>query len=167
MNKRDLTVLSALRQNSRTSLTKMSKMTRVPVSTLYDKLKQYERNIIKKHTAIIDFAKLGYNTRATVLIKVERKQREKVQEYLEDCRNINTIYKINNGFDYLIELVFMHIKEMEDFMENLGAAFKILHQETYYVIDDVKKEDFMSNPKATLIAIPETKVLKTKILNSR
>lgn len=155
MNKKDLIVLAALRQNARTSLTKMSRSTRIPVSTIYDKLKQYERTLIKKHTAILDFAKLGYNTRANILVKVERDQREGVQEYLMECRNVNSVYKINNGFDYLIELIFVHIKDLEDFMESLSSQFKILNQETYYVIDDLKKEEFLSNPKTTMIVEAE------------
>ncbi|MFH0751990.1 MAG: Lrp/AsnC family transcriptional regulator [archaeon] len=155
MKKQDLIVLSALRQNARLSLTKMSRATRVPVSTIYDKLRQYERDIIKKHTAIVDFAKLGYNTRAKILLKVERNQREKVQEYLSKNGNVNSIYKINNGYDYLVEMIFVHIKDMEDFMENLESQFKVLKQETYYVIADLKKEEFLSNPNATIIATVE------------
>lgn len=151
MNKKDMIVLAALRQNARTSLTKMSRATKIPVSTIYDKLKQYERDVIKKHTAILDFAKLGYNTRANILIKVEREQREEVQDYLKNCKNVNSVYKINNGFDYLIELIFVHIKDLEDFMESISSKFKILNQETYYVIDDVKKEEFMSNPRVTMM----------------
>ena len=46
MKTKDLMVLAALRQNARLSLTKMSKTTHVPISTIYDKLKQYERKII-------------------------------------------------------------------------------------------------------------------------
>src|SRR3989339_2032098 len=109
MKKQDMMILAALRQNARLSLTKMSRATKVPVSTIYDKLKQYENGLIKKHTAIIDFAKLGYNTRANILIKVEREKREEVQEYLKKEKSVNSIYKINNGFDYLVELVFVHI----------------------------------------------------------
>ena len=145
-------VLSSLRQNARMSLTKMSRATKVPVSTIYDKLKQYERDLIRKHTALIDFAKLGYNTRANLLIKVDRDQRDKVQEYLQAHRNVNSIYKINNGYDYMVELVFVHIKDLEDFMESLERQFRILSQETYYIIDDIKREEFMSNAMATMIA---------------
>ncbi len=155
MKQQDLMVLSALRQNARLSLTKMSRATRVPVSTIYDKLKQYERTVIKKHTAIVDFAKLGYNTRAKILIKVERDQREEMQEYLQKNRNVNSIYKINNGYDYIVELIFVHIKDMEDFIETLEAEFKVLKQETYYVIADLKKEEFLSNPQATIMETAE------------
>ena len=159
MKKQDLLVLSALRQNARLSLTKMSRATKVPVSTIYDKLKQYERELIRKHTALIDFTKLGYNTRANLLVKVDRDQRDNMQEYLQAHKNVNSIYKINNGYDYMVELVFVHIKDMEDFMESLEKQFKILSQETYYVIDDIKREEFMSNPKATMVAMEEEAAL--------
>ena len=38
----------------------MSKRLKIPISTIYDKLKKYDGNIIKKHTAILDFEKLGF-----------------------------------------------------------------------------------------------------------
>ena len=155
MKRQDLMVLASLRQNARLSLTKMSRATKVPVSTIYDKLKQYERDLIRKHTTLIDFTKLGYNTRANLLIKVDRDQRDKVQDYLKSHKNVNSIYKINNGYDYMVELVFVHIKDMEDFMESLDSQFKILDQETYYIIDDIKREEFMSNPKSTVIGLAE------------
>ena len=63
MNKKDLLIVSHLRRDGRTSLTELSKKTRIPISTIFDRLKQNKNNFIKKHTALIDFAKLGYNTR--------------------------------------------------------------------------------------------------------
>ncbi len=147
MNNKEKMIISALRQNSRKSLTQMSKETKIPVSTLHEKIQMYKNGLIKKNTAIIDFEKIGFNTRANVLLKIERKEREKLQEYLSGCKNVNSLLKVNNGFDFLVEFVFEHIKDLEDFMELLEQSYTITNRETYYIIDDLKREEFMANPQ--------------------
>ena len=76
MKKTDLLIISSLRQNAREKLTNMSKKTRIPVSTLFDRIRMHEGKLIKKHTALIDFNKLGYNTRANIILKVKKTDRE-------------------------------------------------------------------------------------------
>lgn len=147
-NKKELLIISALRQDSRLSLTKMSRQTKIPVSTLHDKIRDYTGTLIRKHTSIVDFTKLGYNTRALVFLKSEREQRQALQEFLQTCKNVNNLAKINNGYDFLVELVFEHIKDMEDFLETVEIKFKISTKETYYIIEEIKRESFLSSTKA-------------------
>ncbi len=139
-------IMSMLRQNARETLTKMSKKSNIPVSTIYDKIKSHENGIIKKHTCIIDFSKLGFNTRASISLKVTKGKREEMKTYLVNHPNVNTIYKINNGFDYWIECIFRHIRDLEDFLENLEADYGIKKQ-VFYIIDDIKREAFMADPE--------------------
>ncbi|MFH1637403.1 MAG: Lrp/AsnC family transcriptional regulator [Candidatus Woesearchaeota archaeon] len=147
MNKREFVIISALRQDSRCSLTKMSRMTSIPISTLHDKLKDYRGSLIKKNTTIVDFSKLGYNTRASVMFRVDKGQREQFINCLKQCSHVNTLVKINNGFDFLVEFIFENIKDMEDYMELLDRKFTIVGKETYYLIEDIKREAFLSTPR--------------------
>ena len=143
---KELLIMSLLRQNSRETLTKMSKMSHIPSSTIYDKIKTHERGLIKKHTCIIDFSKLGFNTRASISLKVGKGKKEGLKDYLIKHPNVNTIYKINNGFDYWIECIFKHIRDLEDFLEHLEDKFGVKKQ-VFYIIDDIKREAFMSDPE--------------------
>ncbi len=52
MKDMDLSVLAKLRQNARERLTKMSRKTSIPVTTLYNKIKTLESSIVKKHTSL-------------------------------------------------------------------------------------------------------------------
>jgi DNA-binding Lrp family transcriptional regulator len=146
IQKKDLIILSHLRNNAREPLTKLSKKTSIPVSTIFDKLKQYEGNLITQHSTLIDFSKLGYNTRANVMIKVSRETRNSIKDYLKNHQNVNSVFKINNGFDYMFEGIFANIKDLEDFLELLDQRFKIENIEVFYIIEDIKKESFLSNP---------------------
>ncbi len=145
MNKKDLKILSELRQNARMSLTKMSKKTQIPVSTIFDRLKLNEKNIIIKHTSLLDFNKLGYNTRANITIKVNKEDKETLKQHLIRHHQINSVYKINNGFDFMVEGIFKHIIEMEDFLEQLEQKFNIIDKKSFFIIEDLKREAFMSN----------------------
>ncbi len=115
----DLKLISYLRRNSRQTLTEISKKTRIPISTLYDKLKLHEQSVILKHTTLLDFAKLGFNCRANILFRVNKDERDKLGSYLKAHPAVNNLYKINNGYDFLAEGVFNHVKELEDFLDEL------------------------------------------------
>jgi len=146
MNHKDLLIISNLRQNARETLTNMSKKTQIPVSTLYDKIKVHENNLITKHTTLVEFGKLGFNTRAKVIIKVKKQDREALKNYLMKNPNLNSIYKVNNGYDFLMEVIFKNIKEMEEFLEEIDEKFTIKAKQVFYIVDDLKREGFLSNP---------------------
>jgi len=140
----DKKFIAELRKNSRETLTNISRKIKIPISTLYDKLKNQEKNLIIKHTTLLDFNKLGYNCRANIMIKVKRENRERIGSFLKEHDNVNNLYKINNGYDYLIEAIFQHIKEMEEFMEQTDQEYGIEEKKTFYIIEDLKREEFMT-----------------------
>src|SRR3989344_956605 len=143
--KKDLLILTELRTNSRETLTQISRHTGVPISTIFDKIKYYQGNLILKHTTLIDFSKLGFNARADIMVKVDRDVREKAKEFLTNHQNVNSVFKISNGFDFLVEGVFKNVKDVEDFIDSFGGKFKLEHVQVYYIIEDIKKEAFMND----------------------
>ena len=84
-------LISHLRNNARESLTKLSKKTGIPVSTIFDKIKNYEKSFINNHTTLIDFSKLGYSAKAKIIIKVNRDRRKEVEEYLRRNKIVNQV----------------------------------------------------------------------------
>ena len=110
--KNDRLILSYLRQNGRMQLTKMSRKTNIPVSTLFERLKAYDQDLIKKHTAILDFAKLGFRTRARILLKVNKVNRLPLKEFLQKSPHTNELFAINNGFDFMVEFLFRIPKQI-------------------------------------------------------
>tara|TARA_Y100000310_G_scaffold144893_3_gene144199 strand:- start:21241 stop:21717 length:477 start_codon:yes stop_codon:yes gene_type:complete len=152
--KKELLILTYLRQNSRLKLTKLSKLTGIPISTIFDRIKTGSR-LIQKHTTLINFQELGYTTRATITIKTKKEQRQDLQKHLINHSQINSTYRINNGYDFLIEGIFRHIKELEDFLETLEEKFVIKAKQVYYIIEDLKREAFMSRPENVQMIMEE------------
>ncbi|MBN2142753.1 Lrp/AsnC family transcriptional regulator [Candidatus Woesearchaeota archaeon] len=142
MKKSDIAFLASLRRNARETLTAISRKTKIPISTLYDKLKIHEGNVIIKHTTLIDFAKLGYSCRANILLRTTRDSRDNLCSYLKEHPQINNLFKINNGYDFMAEGIFESVKSMEDFLDDLEQRFALEEKRFHYIIDDLKRECF-------------------------
>lgn len=143
ISKKDVELLKCLRENARATLTQISKKTKIPISTLFDKLKVYEKSLITKHTTLIDFSKLGYHTKVQFLIKAPMSTRNELKKHLYLHNKINTIYKITNGYDFLVEGFFEKINEVDKFIENIEEKFSIEKYDTHYIVEDIKKEGFL------------------------
>jgi len=145
MKRTDVLLLRSLRKNARETLTNISRDINIPVSTIFDKLRFYEEGIITKHTSLIDFSKLGFSTRANITLKVKKNEKDKIKEFLLENPNVNSVYRINNGYDFLVEGVFHNIMELEEFCDALDIKFKIKSKQIFYIIEDLKREEFMAN----------------------
>ncbi len=146
MNKKDLIMLCHLRNNARIQLTEMSKLTGIPVSTLYERLTK--QKFIKKFTAVPDFSMIGFSTRAYVLLSVRAKDKEDVKQFLMGHPHVNNLWRINNGYDFLFEGIFSNVKEVENLFDLLERQYGIRNKVTHYVIDSLKEHDFLSSPQA-------------------
>ena len=80
MEPKTLQFLSCLRDNSREKLTEISKKTHIPISTLFDMLKEMQGNIITKHTVLLNFHGLGYQAHAQVFLKVDKIHKEELKK---------------------------------------------------------------------------------------
>lgn len=144
---KDLLVLSYLRRDARESLTRISKQTNIPVSTIFDKIRYTKGRLIKKFTTIIDFQSLGFYARVLILIKAKKEERESIREYMINHKHVNSALRINNNFDFLIEAIFKDIGELEQFNDELESKFNIENRQTFFIIEDVKREEFLSSPE--------------------
>ncbi|MBW2994956.1 Lrp/AsnC family transcriptional regulator [Candidatus Woesearchaeota archaeon] len=140
-----IVVFSYLRQNARDKLTKISKKTGIPVTTIHDQI-MHKEGFVKKYTALLDFEKLGFNARLLMALAVAPEDKNKLREFLLKNYQVNSLYSINNGYDFLAEGVFKQIKEAEKFIENLEQGFQIKNKQVHYITDELKTETFMSNP---------------------
>jgi DNA-binding Lrp family transcriptional regulator len=147
LSKKELLIICHLRDNARETLTNISKKTKIPISTIYQKLSANFNGIIKKHVALIDFSLLGYSIRANIMVSVPKSQRLALKDFLLKQFQVNSVYKVNNGFDFLIEGIFKDICEVEDFIETLEDQFQVEKTQINYLIQDLKREAFLSDPK--------------------
>ncbi len=142
---KDVLILSELRKNARERLTRISKNTGIPVSTIFDRIRLHDGDLITRHTTLLNFQRLNFMTRANIILRVDKKERNELREYFIQHRSVNTAYKINNGFDFMIDVVFKNLKELEEFLDVLDNNYSIIEKQVYYIIEDLKVETFLSD----------------------
>lgn len=147
MKSTDKKVLQQLRTNARDSITNISKRTGIPTSTVFLKIKDHENSVIKKHTSLLDYSRLGFNQWQEIAIKLAEDCNREFEQYLLEHENVNTVYQINGGYDYIIETVHRNIREYLDFVKEMESKFKIAEKEEFQIINDLKRESFMSTQK--------------------
>ena len=126
-------------------LTAMSRSSNVPVSTIYDRLRVYLGTYVQRTTALLNFQQLGYHTRVNILLRVEPKSRDALRDHLVHALPVNSLFKINNGFDYFADCVFHDMHELEQFLDALDQ-YGVKAKQVYFIIDDIKREAFLSDP---------------------
>gem|GEM_PF-6770039 len=122
----------------------MSKKIKVPVSTLFDKIRQFEGQEIVRHSILLNFHRLGYPTRALVLFRVHKQEKELLQSFLARQPLINSLTKINNGYDFLCEIIVREMRDLERFVEYVEEQFSIKSKEIHYVLEEVHREAFLT-----------------------
>ncbi len=154
--KKDLVILSHLRSNARMGLTQMSRSSRVPVSTIHDRIKQFGQSYVHRSTALLNFAALGFGTRVSLLLRVHSKDKDALREHLARSPSVNSLFKINNGFDYFADCVFRSMRDLEDFVDGIERQYDIKAKQVHFIIDDIKRESFLSDPQLIEIFIQGT-----------
>lgn len=143
ISEKDKQILRYLRKNARTKITDIAKETGIPASTIYDRVRINDKKIVKKHTTLVDFTKLGFNAKAQIALKVSRKDTYKLYDFLKEHTNVNSLYRVNFGFDFLIEVIFQNMNNVEDFIHEIESKFDIEEKHIFNVIDEIKREAFM------------------------
>ncbi|MBI2672014.1 Lrp/AsnC family transcriptional regulator [Candidatus Woesearchaeota archaeon] len=148
MDEKEFMILSSLRHNGREKLTSISRNTSIPVSTIFENLRNFEKNsVIKRHSCLLNFSKLGYEIDAGILIKVDRGEREKLREFLLDKPCLNSIYKISNSYDFMVEGIFRDMLELQDFLDELEDKFNLIRNDVYHIVSDIRREEFLNGIK--------------------
>ena len=152
--KRDLLLVTFFRKNCRENLTTISRATKMPVSTIFDKLKEFEKDLVSKHTTIVDFKKLGFDIKLSILFKLGKDSKEEFRKFLITNENVNTVLRVNNGYDYLVEAIFRNMSAVQRFYEQIDR-FNIEDKKELFVIEDVIREAFLSNQDHTGMLLSE------------
>ncbi|MEM4239682.1 MAG: Lrp/AsnC family transcriptional regulator [Candidatus Woesearchaeota archaeon] len=145
ISKKDWAITACLRHNARMKLTDMSRMTGIPVSTLFDRTRFPASLGITRFSALLDFHKLGFGTCATVLLKAMKPRRDKLRQHLLLSSHVNSLSRINNGYDFIAECIFRNMKELEEFCEKLEQNYGVREKQVHFVIEELKREGFLAD----------------------
>lgn len=145
--KKDVGIISHLRKDARNKVTNISKNLKIPVTTIYDRIRSAEKRYIRQYSAILDFNKMGYSTICTLQFEINNTIRERVQNDLVNCPNVNTLRRINLGTEFIAETIFRNITDLDNFVDNLENTYGIKKIIINHINEDIKKESFLTSPE--------------------
>ena len=137
MDKTNKQLLIQLRKNGRAKLSVIHRATKIPVTTVFERLKKFTSEYVDKYAVLLDWQKAGFGIRVVGVVKANN-HKTKVQDFLLENKNINSLSRINNNFNFLFEAIFSTIKELEDFNEELcsiKAKTKI-----FFIVETIREE---------------------------
>jgi len=80
MDEIDLRIINSLIQNSRITLSQMSKDIDVPDATISNRLKKLEKDVIKQYTLLLDYDKIDLKITAIIIIQSESEKHKTLKK---------------------------------------------------------------------------------------
>ena len=141
---KELLIISHLRNDARENLTRISRSTGIPVSTLFDKIKRYKGDVIRRYTSLLNFGKIGYDVHVQLMLKAKGNGKLDLERFLMSSLCVNSCYKVNNGFDFMVELVFKTMNDYYTFSEQLDN-YSMQKKHEFFVLKELKREAFLND----------------------
>ena len=141
---KDISIIKHLRCNARQTVTDIARQTKIPATTIYDRIRAQEKDVITKHTCILNFPKIGYQAKAYIAVKANNIERANLEKFLRSHKNMNSMFKVDSGYDFLIEMVFEDMSALYNFIEELDEKSLISDHKLYHVIQDIEQENFLA-----------------------
>lgn len=119
MDETDKKICNILTENSRISISSISKKTGIPNSTISNRIhKLEEKKIIKQYTTILDHEKIGINITAMIIIQTETEKHENVEKQLPKLEEVTQVYSISGEYDVLIKVEAMNLEELNEIINS-------------------------------------------------
>jgi len=138
---KELSILKHLRINPRQSLCSISKLTLIPISTVFDRIKSLEKKVIRKYAALTDFSKIGFAIRAFIMLHSDKPQ--SLISHLKENRSINNAYRITGQYNIFLECLFSSVEQLDFFIDSITEKGLVRAKEVHYVAEDIIREAFI------------------------
>ena len=137
-------ILTFIEKNSKIDLAELAIVLGVDQATVMNELEAMEaEHIICGYPTLIDWAKAGIE-KVTAMIEVSvTPQREmgfdKVAERIAGYPEVNSVYLISGGFDFLVTIEGKTLREVSQFVsEKLSAIDTVLSTKTNFILKKYK-----------------------------
>lgn len=139
-------VIAALRRDGRAPLTALARLLKRDVDDIHRIIKEEEGTTITKFTSLLNYELLGYPTHVVMVLAVSSKERAAFTSFLNKSQHLNGLFSINNGYDFLLDLIFKDMRQVHSFVEQLESKFTIYERKEYYILATFAEQRFMANP---------------------
>jgi len=141
----DQKIIEILKTDAKTSNREIAKKTKLPVTTVFNRIRRLEKNgVIRGYSAVLDYKKLGLKLTAYSLLHYnisiwgKETSRAELKRQLIALPNIEEVKYIIGQYDILLKF---RVRDMDDFndilLNKLRGIPGIGQTETFIVLEDV------------------------------
>ena len=134
----DRAIIRLLQQNARMSYAELSRATGIPESTVRRRMERLHQRGVIEFAMIADPARLGYELRAMIGLKVELRQLEEIGATLRGMNEVTFAAFLTGNFDVIIQVVVRSQEALVEFLtRRLAPVAGVRSSETFvmpYVI---------------------------------
>ena len=136
----DKNILSVLLDDSRLSYRQIAKKVGVSTATIMNRVKDLEKNVIKKYTAVLDYEKLGYDVEVVIEIRISKGKMIDVEKEVANNPNVFGVYDVTGDFDAIILARFPSRRKMDAFIKKLQTFDFVERTSTRIILNTIREK---------------------------
>ena len=118
----------------------ISKLTKIPATTVYNRIKNLENEkIIKSYGINLDFDKLGYDIKVIIQVRISKGKLFEVEKAVSKSENVYAVYDLTGDFDALIVARFKSRQSLDNFLKKLQSYDFVQRTHTSFVLNTIKE----------------------------
>ncbi len=127
----DRAIIRLLQQNSRSSYAELSRKTGIPESTIRRRMERLQEIGVIEFSMVADPAKLGYQLRAIIGLKLDVRELEPIAATLREMEEVAFAAFVTGSFDVIIHVVVEHQEGLVNLLQRLAGIEGIRSTETF------------------------------------
>ncbi len=136
----DRKIINALTRNSRITLRKLAGDIGVSFVTVMNRMKRLEKEgIVGKHTASIDFEKLGYGIHAIISVSISKGKLFELEKKIAAHNSVYAVYDITGDSDAIVICKFKTTRAMDEFLKRIQTYDFVERTNTKLVLNTIKE----------------------------
>lgn len=144
LTEKDFRILWELQKDCKKTLKQLSKITKIPITTIYDRVKRMEKEgLIKRYSAILNYKKLRLPITAFILvstIKDEETNEDKVISEISRFLNVQEAHLVSGDWDLVLKMKAKSVDEIGDFVLNKLRKIRGISRTQTFVSLRIEKE---------------------------
>jgi Lrp/AsnC family transcriptional regulator for asnA, asnC and gidA len=148
----DRAIIRLLQQNARVSYAELSRATGIPESTVRRRMDRLQQRGVIEFAMLAEPAKLGYELRAMIGLKVELQKLEEIATTLRAMNEVTFAAFVTGNFDILIQTVVRSQEALVDFLtKHLARIEGVKSTETFVMPYIIKPTTSWVLPEADTV----------------
>lgn len=142
MDSIDLKIINVLKENSRTTISIISKKVNLSIPAVAERIRKMEQlDIIEKYTIKVNRDKINYKLLAYVFVNIDKTENvEEFRKYIVQYSSVLECHHVAGEYDYLLKVLVEDTKALEYFLSNTLKKIKgVFKSNTIIVLSSLKE----------------------------